>query len=126
MSREELNDLSYAVIGAAMEVHSALGPGLLEKAYHKALLVELGLRGLQCESEVDVPVKYKDLRIEAAFRADIIVENQIILELKATENFNSLYSKQLLTYLRLSGYPLGLLINFNEIILKEGIIRIIN
>lgn len=126
MDNNELNDLTGNIIGAAIEVHRYLGPGLLEHTYRKALLHELRQRGLSAATEVSIPIIYKGELIDAAYRADIIVKNQIILELKSTEKDNPLYLKQLLTYLRLSNKKLGLLINFNRKILKEGIVRVVN
>lgn len=122
----ENNELTREIIGAAIEVHKALGPGLLEKAYQKALSFELRLRGFKVKEEVEVPVKYKGIEIDASFRADIIVEDRIIVELKATEKENPLYSKQLLTYLHFTNKELGLLINFNRPRLSDGIERVIN
>ena len=126
MDKEELNNLTHKIIGGAIDVHDALGPGLLESSYHQALLHELRLRGLHADSEVGIPCVYKGIKIDTSFRADIIVENTIIIELKATEKETSLYSKQLLTYLKLSGLPVGLLINFNRERLIDGLHRIVN
>lgn len=126
MDRNELNELSHRVIGAAIEVHRVLGPGLLEHTYQLALLLELRLRGMSVQHEVEIPLLYKGIRIDAAYWADIIVENEIVIELKATENDNPLYPKQLLTYLRLAGKRLGLLINFNRELLSSGISRVVN
>lgn len=126
MDREELNQLSNLVVGAAIEVHKNLGPGLLEHAYQAALIYELTTMGLKVRSEVDVPFIYKGVLMPTAYRADIIVEDEIILELKATENDNPLYPKQLLTYLRLYDKRLGLLINFNKDRLIDGLKRIVN
>ncbi|MBD5270979.1 MAG: GxxExxY protein [Bacteroides sp.] len=125
-TRDELNALSYKVIGAAMEVHRTLGPGLLESTYQQALLLELQMQGLSVESEKQIPFIYKGLIISAAYRADIVVEDEIIVELKATDKDNSLYSKQLYTYLKLAKKRLGLLINFNHEVLRDGIERIVN
>ncbi|MBD5333438.1 MAG: GxxExxY protein [Bacteroides sp.] len=125
-TRDELNALSYKVIGAAMEVHRTLGPGLLESSYQQALLLELQMQGLSVESEKQIPFIYKGLIISAAYRADIVVEDEIIVELKATDKDNSLYSKQLYTYLKLAKKRLGLLINFNHEVLRDGIERIVN
>lgn len=122
----EINELTHRIIGAAIEVHKTLGPGLLEKAYQKALSFELRLRGLKVDEEVNIPVKYKGIDVDDAFRADIIVEDRIIVELKATEKDNPLYSKQLLTYMRFADKELGLLINFNKARLLDGVERVIN
>ena len=126
MTSENNNDLSFKIIGAAIEVHRILGPGLMEKIYRSALAYELREMGIKAEEEVLIPLSYKKLLISDMCRADIIVGNQIIVELKATEKDNDLYAKQLLTYLKLSGLKLGLVINFNRLKLKDGISRIIN
>lgn len=126
MNYDELNNLTGKIIGAAIDVHRFLGPGLLETTYRKALMYELLQRGLKAEAEVAIPFVYKGVIIDTAYRADIIVEDKIILELKSTENHSPLYFKQLLTYLRLSNKKLGLLINFNREVLKEGIVRVVN
>ncbi len=126
MTSENHNDLSFKIIGAAIEVHRILGPGVMEKIYRSALAYELREMGIKVEEEVLIPLSYKKLLISDMCRADIIVGSQIIVELKATENDNDLYAKQLLTYLKLSGLKLGLVINFNRLKLKDGISRIIN
>ena len=126
MSLNDLNSLSQRIISAAIEVHRHLGPGLLESCYQKALMTELLLNGISVEREVPIPLVYKGTRVECGFRADIIVEDRIIVELKATESYNPLFAKQLLTYLRLSGKELGLVLNFNRPTLREGIERVIN
>ena len=120
------NDLASVVIGSAIEVHRSLGPGLLESAYHECLMYELGLRGLQFQSEVKVPVIYKGLKVGEAYRLDLIVEHRLIVELKAVERINDLHKAQLLTYLRLTNRKLGLLINFNNSLLKRGVHRVVN
>ncbi|GHC59640.1 GxxExxY protein [Roseibacillus persicicus] len=122
----ELNELSHAVIGAAMEVHKILGPGLLEASYQKALLHELHLRSIPCRCEVLLPITYKGLAIENAYRIDILVADTLIIELKAIEKTLPIHKAQLLTYLTLTGKPLGLLINFNTSLLKDGVTRVIN
>jgi len=114
------------VIGAAIEVHRALGPGLLESAYHRCLLIELGHAGLRCESEAPVAVAYKGEVVEVAYRADMLVEDRILLELKAVERLTEKHKAQMLTYLRLMNVRIGLLINFNEVLLKHGIRRVVN
>ncbi len=126
MNREEINDLSYKIIGAALEVHRILGPGLLENTYRVALMYELHQRGLSAKTEVEIPFLYKGVMLDRGYRADLIVEDEVILELKSTENNNPLYFKQLLTYLRLSNKKLGLLINFNRKKVSEGIERVVN
>ena len=123
----DLNHLSSQVIKAAINVHKILGPGLLESVYQKCLAIELDMLGLKCETEVQLPVIYRDKAItDDGFRIDILIEDAIVVELKSVELIKAVHKKQLLTYLRLSNKPLGLLINFNESLLKDGIIRIIN
>ena len=123
---DELNKLSSDIIGAAMEVHRELGPGLLESTYQKALVHELRLRKFEVLTEVSLPVSYKKLEIRDAYRIDMVVNNTIILELKAVQKIEDLHKAQLLTYLHLAKKPLGLLLNFNVPRLKEGIRRLIN
>jgi len=123
----ELNLLSSKVIEAAIKVHSELGPGLLESVYSSCMLVELREMNLDVKSEVPLPVFYRGKKIaEDGFRLDLLIEDTIIVELKSLENIQPVHKKQLLTYLRLANKPLGLLINFNEALLKDGITRIIN
>ncbi|MGJ8723575.1 MAG: GxxExxY protein [Roseibacillus sp.] len=122
----EINELSHAVIGAAIEVHRILGPGLLEASYQKALAHELQLQGLSCETEVLLPLSYKGLEIENAYRIDILVNDTLVVELKAIDKVLPIHKAQLLTYLTLADKPLGLLINFNNSLLKDGVTRIIN
>ena len=126
MNENQINALSQEIIGAAIEVHRNLGPGLLEQTYQAALMYELMLRGIKARSEVEIPCVYKGIKIDTAYRADIIVEDEIILELKSTENDNPLFCKQLLTYLRISGKRVGLLINFNRDRLIDGLTRLVN
>jgi len=126
MDRKLLNDLTRVIISCAIEVHRNLGPGLLEHTYKIALLQELKLCNLRAEKEVEIPLTYKGIKLDTAYRADIVVENEIILELKATENDNPLFYKQLLTYLRIADKRVGLVINFNKSVLKNGIKRIVN
>jgi GxxExxY protein len=121
------NDLTYKIIGAAMEVHRTLGgPGLLESIYESALCHELLLQGLKIQSQVPIEVRYKGVKIRDPLILDILVENQIIIEVKATEKENPIHEVQLLTYLRLNGLRLGLIINFGSRYIKEGIKRVIN
>ncbi len=126
MTIEDLNQISEKIIKAAIVVHKNLGPGLLEQVYKVALCYELRQAGLQVECEVPIPCVYKGVRIDLAYRADIIVENHIILELKSTEKDNPVFYKQLNTYLRLTNKRLGLLLNFNNVRLVDGIKRVIN
>lgn len=125
-TKDEIDALSKRIIGAAIEVHRNLGPGLLESTYQQALMLELRLRGIQAKSEVEIPFLYKGIRFDTAYRADIIVEDEIILELKATDKDNSLFFKQLFTYLKLADKRLGILINFNNQLLTDGIRRVAN
>jgi GxxExxY protein len=121
------NALTYKIIGAAMEVHRTLGgPGLLESIYESALCHELLLQGLNIQSQVPIEVCYKGVKIRDPLILDILVENQIIIEVKATEKENPIHEVQLLTYLRLTGLRLGLVINFGSRYIKEGIKRVIN
>jgi GxxExxY protein len=123
---ENLNDLSFKIIGAAYKVHRKLGPGLLESTYEVCLMYELVNSGLVIENQVVLPVIYEGVRLDAGYRIDIFVNKIIILELKSVETILPVHHAQLLTYLKLSGIHLGLLINFNVSDLKEGIKRIIN
>ncbi|WP_116125829.1 GxxExxY protein [Lewinella sp. IMCC34183] len=123
---KSLNEISYAVIGAAIRVHSALGPGLLESTYEKCLMIELNQAGLTVERQRSLPLRYKGTLIENAYRIDILVEGQLIIELKAIERLTPLDTAQLLTYLKLSGLNLGLLLNFNATKMTAGIKRVIN
>jgi GxxExxY protein len=124
MERADL--LSNEVIGAAIELHRCLGPGLLESAYEACLCHELRLRGLPFERQVPLPVVYKGLEIDAAYRLDVKVEGLVVLELKAVEKLEPIHQAQLTTYLRLADLWLGLLLNFNVVVLKNGIKRIVN
>ena len=121
-----INALTQQIIGAAIEVHRELGPGLLEHSYQAALKYELISRGLKVETEVEIPLIYKGVCLDVAFRADMIVEDEIIVELKATEKDNPLFGKQLFTYLRITNKRIGLLINFNRQKIIDGLQRIIN
>jgi GxxExxY protein len=120
------NEIAHKIIGAAIEVHKVLGPGLLESAYNTCLLREPDEYGLACESEVPLAVQYKGVIVTQAYRADLLVENKVLVELKTVNKLTGLHRAQLLTYLRLSHRKLGLLINFNELILKNGISRTVN
>ena len=124
----DLNDLTYQIRGAIYTVHKELGPGLLESVYEAALMHELKLANLSSKNQVGLPVNYKGTNLDLGFRLDILVENQVIIEVKSVELLNDVHKKQLLTYLKLSGYKLGILVNFNVSILvdKESLIRIIN
>ena len=122
----DINDLTRRVIGAAIEVHKILGPGLLESAYEECLGYELKLRKFVFERQKELPIEYKGVKLDCGYRLDIVVENMLILELKACENLLPIHEAQLLTYLKLTGIKVGLLINFNVPVLKEGIKRIVN
>jgi len=119
------NALSFQVIGAALEVHRHLGPGLLESAYRDCLCRELAINGIKHERERVLPISYKGV-IVTGYRADIIVEDLVILELKSVQQLHPVHAAQLLSYLRASGLRLGLLINFNEVVLRNGIVRLVN
>ncbi len=123
---KDLNDISGQIVDAAVHIHMKLGPGLLESVYTRLLAYELEKRGLVAEREVPVPIVYDEVRFEEGFRADLIVERAVIVELKSVEVLAPVHSKQLLTYLKLLDYRLGLLINFGAPLLKDGIKRIAN
>ncbi|MCJ7687656.1 MAG: GxxExxY protein [Desulfobacteraceae bacterium] len=123
----ELNYISSQIIGAAINVHKELGPGLLESVYQICIVIELNDIGMRIKSEVPLPIYYRGQRVhDEGFRLDLLVENTVIVELKSVEKVLNVHKKQLLTYLRLAKKPLGLLINFNETVMKNGITRIIN
>lgn len=119
----ELNDLTEKIIGCAITVHRALGPGLLESAYEVCLVHELRKAGLEVERQVPLPVVYDGIELDASYYLDIVVENRVILELKSVERIMAIHEAQLLTYLKLTKKKLGLLINFNVELLKNGIKR---
>lgn len=119
------DDGSNDIIAAALEVHRNLGPGLLESAYEECLCYELETRGISCVRQQALPVVYKGIRLECGFRLDIVVNDKILLELKSVEKLLPIHEAQILTYLKLSGIRTGLLINFNEVLLKNGIKRIV-
>ncbi len=124
---ERINALTHQVIGAAIRVHEELGPGLLEGVYLKCMRIELRHLGLAVQCEVPVPIVYRgEVVAEGGFRMDLLVDDTLIVELKSVEEVKPVHKKQLLTYLRLAGKPIGLLINFNEVLLKDGITRIID
>jgi len=124
MSAERVDDVSERIIGCAIEVHRYIGPGLLESVYESALSVELTERGLHFERQKSLPVIYKGSSI-GEFRIDLLVEGCVIVELKSVERMDPIFSAQLLSYMRPGGYPLGLLINFNPKLLKDGVKRLI-
>lgn len=123
VTQRTINEISKEVIGAAIEVHRALGPGLLESAYTECLCRELSLRGIAFLREVPLPVEYKGVRLECAYRLDLLVDDTVVVEVKSVEGILPIHEAQLLTYLKLGGWKLGLLINFNVPLLKQGIRR---
>lgn len=120
------NAVAQQIVDAAYRVHTILGPGLLESVYQAALAYELEKRGLRVARQQAVPVVYEEVRIHTGFRADLLVEDTVIVEIKALEATTAVHRKQLLTYLKLSGKHLGLLINFNVALIKDGITRLVN
>jgi GxxExxY protein len=121
----EQNLISRQIVDSAFSVHSTLGPGLLESVYEQCLAHELRLRNLAVECQVTVPVIYRKARIDAGFRMDMVVEKSVVVEVKAIEKLVPLHEAQLLTYLKLSGHSLGLLMNFNVVLIKDGIRRLV-
>jgi len=121
-----INDITGDIIAAAIEVHRHLGPGLLESTYEVCLCHELSIRGIPFQKQLALPVSYKGINLDAGYRIDVLVENQLIVELKSVEALAPIHSAQLLTYLRLNHRRVGLLINFNVVVLKEGVKRLIN
>ncbi|MGA9571553.1 MAG: GxxExxY protein [Candidatus Acidiferrales bacterium] len=117
------NSLTGAIIGAAIEVHKLLGPGLLESTYEECLAREFELRGIHYDRQKAVPVVYKDVKLDCGYRIDLVVEGQVVVELKTVESLAKIHEAIVLTYLRLSGCRIGLLINFNVLTLKQGIRR---
>lgn len=122
---EPVNEITSAVIGAAIEVHRQLGPGLLESAYEECLCRELSIRRVPFERQKSVPVQYKDLKLESGYRLDLLVAERVVVEVKAVEVVLPIHEAQLLTYLKLGGWRIGLLINFNVPVLKHGIRRLV-
>jgi GxxExxY protein len=122
-SMKNVNELTQAIIGAAMEVHRGLGPGLLESIYEMCLCRELSIRGIPFERQVPIPVEYKGVKLDCGYRADIVVEGTILLEIKAIDSLLPIHDAQLLSYLKLGGWKIGLLINFNVELLKNGLRR---
>ena len=120
------NEIAKEVVDAAYKVHTTLGPGLLESVYEASLAYELEQRGLKIERQESLPVVYKNVRLEEGFRADLIVSDRVIIELKSVETIAPVHKKQLLTYLRLAEKRLGLLINFGAALIKNGITRVVN
>ena len=122
----EINELTETVIASAIEVHRHLGPGLLESAYEQCLCHELSLRDLHFERQVALPVTYKGIKLDCGYRADIIVDEKLVLEIKAIDSITPLYQAQILTYLKMMDMRVGLILNFNVPVLKDGIKRMVN
>jgi GxxExxY protein len=120
------NELSNVIIGCAIEVHRQLGPGLLESAYRECLSYELAKAGLDVQQEKPMPIIYKEVKLDHGYRIDLLVENKVVIEIKSVEGFTDVQTAQVLTYLRLGKYKLGLLLNFYVTTLKNGIKRVIN
>lgn len=120
------NELSNKIIGCAIEVHKHLGPGLLESAYQECLYYELMQAGLRVQKEKPMPIVYKEVKLDHGYRIDLLVEEKVVIEIKTVDAFIDVHTAEVLTYLRLGGYKLGLLINFQTTLLKKGIKRVIN
>ena len=120
------NDISNKIIGLAIEVHKSLGPGLLESAYKECLYYKLQKSGLFSEKEKPMPLIFEEVKLECGYRIDILTENKVVIEIKSVEALNEVHLAQTLTYMKLGGYKLGLLINFNVSLLKDGIKRVVN
>jgi len=120
------NDLSKCIVTAAIRIHRELGPGLLESVYELVLAHELKSSGLRVSRQVAIPIQYRGLTFGEGFRIDLVVEDKVIVELKCVDSLNSVHRKQLLTYLRLSGLKLGLLLNFSCLLMRDGVVRIVN
>ena len=121
----EFEKLTEEIIGAAIEVHKALGPGLLESAYEECLCHELSLRGLSFERQRPLPLEYKGVRLDCGYKLDLAIESKVVVELKCVEKLTPVHKAQLLTYMKLGGFRVGLLINFNVPVVKDGIVRMI-
>ena len=120
------NELSKRIIGCAIEVHKQLGPGLLESAYQECLYYELILAGLKVQKEKPMPIVYKEVKLDHGYRIDLLVEDKVVIEIKTIDAFNDVHTAQVLTYLKPGNYKLGLLLNFQVTVLKDGIKRVIN
>lgn len=125
MEALELNDLTYRIIGCAYRVHAVLGPGLLESAYQACLEYELLVNGLAVRKEYPIPVMYEKVKLDAGYRVDLIVSDEVILELKAIDAINPIHKAQMITYLKLSNKRVGLLLNFNVVDMKKGVQRVV-
>ena len=124
--REELDKITQSIIGAAIQVHQTLGPGLLKSAYEACLAYELGILGLKVETQKPLPLVYKSVRLDCGYRIDLLVEDKVIVEIKSVDQIMPIHHAQVISYLKLSGFKVGLLINFNEKLLKHGVHRIVN
>ena len=120
------NEIAHKIIGAALEVHKSLGPGLLESAYQECLAYKLKQLNFKVEKEKPMPLIFEEVNLECGYRIDLLVENKVVIEIKSVEALNDVHLAQTLTYMRLGNYKLGLLINFNVTLLKQGIKRVIN
>ncbi|HPF52561.1 MAG TPA: GxxExxY protein [Draconibacterium sp.] len=120
------NELSKIIIGAAIEVHKALGPGLLESAYKECMYYKLTQSGLVVQKEKPMPLIFEEVKLECGYRIDLLVENRVVIEVKSVDALNDIHLAQTLTYLKLGNYKLGLLVNFNVVLLKNGIKRVVN
>jgi GxxExxY protein len=120
------NEISNIVIGLAIEVHKALGPGLLESAYKECLYYKIAIGGLLAEKEKPMPLVFEEVRLDCGYRLDILVEKKVVIEVKSVEVLNDVHLAQTLTYMKLGNFKLGLLINFNVVLLKDGIKRVVN
>ena len=120
------NEIAKIIVDAAYKVHSRLGPGLLETVYEVILAHEIGERGLRVERQLPISIEYNGIKFQEGFRADMVVEGKVIIEIKSVENIQRVHKKQLLTYLKLTGMKLGLLINFGTDLIKNGISRVVN
>ncbi len=120
------NEIGTAIIASAMKVHAAVGAGLLESAYETCLLYELEKQGLAVQRQVLIPLRYEDLTVDNGYRVDLLVENRVVVELKALETILPVHRAQLLSYLRLGGFKLGYLLNFNVARMRDGIVRLVN
>lgn len=121
----EINQITEKIIGCAIEVHKNLGPGLLESAYEECLVFELSKKGLKVDRQLAVPVIYKDIKLDCGYRLDILVENTVVIELKVVDAINPVHEAQILTYMKFANKNIGLLINFNVTVLKNGIKRFV-
>jgi GxxExxY protein len=124
--KERLNQITESIIGTAVDVHRALGPGLLESAYKACLAFELAQCGLKIEQQKPLPIIYRQVKLDCAYRLDFLVEKSVVVELKVVDSLAPIHKAQLLSYLKLSGCKVGLLINFNVSILKNGVVRVVN